>query len=143
MMRVFLDTNILMDVAEFRRYSTEAKNILELCRHGAFETFAATMSFATMSYLLRHQPRERVHALFEQLTNVVNVVSVTTEQFERAMAVGVVRDFEDLMQYQSAVDAGCDVIITNNGEDFLEFSQLPVVSSRDFLLNYYRQQEGK
>ena len=59
------------------------------------------------------------------------------------MAVGVVRDFEDLMQYQSAVDAGCDVIITNNGEDFLEFSQLPVVSSRDFLLNYYRQQEGK
>jgi len=143
MMRVFLDTNILMDVAEFRRYSTEAKNILELCRHGAFETFAATMSFTTTSYLLRHQPRERVHALFEQLTNVVNVVSVTTEQFERAMAVGVVRDFEDLMQYQSAVDAGCDVIITNNGEDFLEFSQLPVVSSRDFLLNYYRQQEGK
>lgn len=54
-MRVFLDTNILMDAVEQRRFTQEAETILSLCRVGHIEAYAATMSFATMSYLLRQK----------------------------------------------------------------------------------------
>lgn len=76
-----------------------------------------------------------------QICNIVKVMSVTTEQFEKAMKTAPVSDFEHLMQYECAVFAGTDAIITNNGGDFAEFSKLPVVSSRDFLLHYFQQEE--
>lgn len=139
--RIFLDTNILMDAVEPRKFTEEAKVILSLCNEGKLEACAATMSFATMAYLLRHHAKEQIHEIFSQLCSIVKVMPVTTEQFEKAMEIAPVRDFEDLMQYECAVFAGADVIITNNGGDFTEFSKLPVVSSRDFLLHYFQQEE--
>ncbi len=136
-MRVFLDTNILMDAVEQRRFTQEAETILSLCLVGHIEAYAATMSFATMSYLLRQKSKEQIHDIFSKLSSVVEVASVTTEQFANAMQFGPVRDFEDLLQYQCAVAAGCDVIVTNNIRDYREFCEIPIMSSRDFLLQYF------
>ena len=44
-----------------------------------------------------------------------------------------VRDFEDMLQYQCAKAAGCDVIVTNNGRDFAEFCNLPLLTAAEFL----------
>ena len=52
-----------------------------------------------------------------------------------------VKDYEDMLQYQCAVAAGCDIIITNNTRDYAEFCKLPFMSSRDFLLYYFRSIE--
>ena len=32
-----------------------------------------------------------------------------------------VKDYEDMLQYQCALAAGCDVVVTNNKRDFQEF----------------------
>lgn len=133
MKRVFLDTNILMDAAEGREHGDEANVLLDLSRAGIIQAYAATMAFATMSYLLRHHGKEEIHQIFEHLTEAVEVVSVETKQFEDAMAFGPVRDFEDMLQYQCAKAAGCDVIVTNNGRDFAEFSDLPVMTAEEML----------
>lgn len=45
-----------------------------------------------------------------------------------------VKDYEDMLQYQCALAAGCDVIVTNNKRDFQEFCQLPFLTSEEFLL---------
>ena len=45
-----------------------------------------------------------------------------------------VKDFEDMMQYQCAKAAGCDVIVTNNKKDFQQFCELPFLTSEEFLL---------
>jgi hypothetical protein len=47
-----------------------------------------------------------------------------------------VKDFEDLLQYQCAVEGGCDVIISNNTKDFKEFCTLPLFTSEDFVVNW-------
>ena len=133
MKRVFLDTNILMDAVEFRLHGAEANALLDLSRLGIIEACAATMSFATMSYLLRRQGKEIVHHIFESLTQAVNVQSVTVEQLNAAMAFGPVCDFEDMLQYQCAKSARCDVIVTNNGRDFEEFCELPLMTAEEFL----------
>lgn len=134
MKRVFLDTNIMMDAAECRKHGDEANALLDLSRAGILETYAATMSFATMSYLLRHEGKERIHEIFEHLTEAVEVIAVGTQQFNDAMVFGPVSDFEDLLQYQCAKAAGCDVIVTNNKRDFLEFCDLPLMTAKEFLL---------
>ena len=136
--RVFLDTNIVMDAIERRAFRAEAETILGLCRQECIEGFVATMSFATMAYLLRRCEKNFIYDTFARLTEVLKVASVTTEQFSKAMQFGAVRDFEDMLQYQCAIANGCDVIVTNNIRDYLEFSQIPVMTSRDFLLQYFR-----
>ena len=45
-----------------------------------------------------------------------------------------VKDYEDMLQYQCALTAGCDLIVTNNKRDFFEFCQLPFLTSEEFLL---------
>ena len=134
MKRVFLDTNIMMDAAEGREHGDEANTLLDLSRAGIIHTYAATMAFATMSYLLRHHGKEEIHQTFEHLTEAVEVVPVGTKQFEDAMAFGPVRDFEDMLQYQCARAADCDVIVTNNGRDFAEFSDLPIMTAKELLM---------
>ena len=45
-----------------------------------------------------------------------------------------VKDYEDMLQYQCALEVGCDVVVTNNKRDFQEFCLLPFLTSEEFLL---------
>lgn len=136
MRRVFLDTNILMDAVEYRTHGAEANTLLDMSRCSLIKTCATTMSFATMSYLLRHHTKEELHLIFANLVDALDIVPVNTNAFNLAMEYGPVKDFEDLLQYQSTLAASCDVIISNNISDFAEFSQLPLMTAEEFLLQF-------
>jgi predicted nucleic acid-binding protein len=45
-----------------------------------------------------------------------------------------INDYEDGLQYYSAFNAGCQMIITENVRDFF-FSEIPIHTSKDFILN--------
>lgn len=45
------------------------------------------------------------------------------------------KDFEDMLQYQCALENNCDILVTNNIKDFKDFCKLPIYTSEDFLLN--------
>lgn len=68
-----------------------------------------------------------------------NARSITTVlpcdglQLDNALATPV-KDYEDMLQYQCALAAGCDVIVTNNKRDFYEFCRIPFMTSEEFLL---------
>lgn len=133
MKRVFLDTNILMDAVEFREHGAEANLLLDMSRRGMLQVCAAVMSFATLSYLLRHHSKDEIHQIFQHLDNAVEVLPMDDSQFHAGMEFGPVRDFEDMLQYQCAKSADCDVIVTNNGRDFVGFCDLPVMTAAEFL----------
>lgn len=133
MKRVFLDTNILMDAIAFRQHGAEANLLLDMSRANLIQTCAAVMSFATLSYLLRHRTKEDIHQIFDNLIDAIEILPMDNKQFYESMALGPVRDFEDLMQYQCAKANGCDVIITNNGRDYAEFCDLPFMTAAEFL----------
>jgi predicted nucleic acid-binding protein len=42
------------------------------------------------------------------------------------------KDFEDAVQYYSAIKAGCKVIITRNGKDFKK-STIPIMTANEYL----------
>jgi len=42
------------------------------------------------------------------------------------------RDFEDSLQYFSAIDSDCEIIITRNGKDFKK-SMIPVMTADENL----------
>lgn len=66
-MKVFLDTNILLDYGEVRDDFIYAKAIMELGERGDVELFASYLSYANMGYILRHYPKEELWPLIKDM----------------------------------------------------------------------------
>jgi predicted nucleic acid-binding protein len=133
--KVFLDTNILMDIVEGRPNRQFAETIIELGKNGSIDLFASYLSYAYMGYIYRHLRQEERYRLIQRARNVATVLSCDALQLDNTLAQPV-KDYEDMLQYQCALEAGCDVIITNNKRDFYEFCDLPFMTAEEYLLQY-------
>ena len=130
MKNVFLDTNILIDYALNRPGGSDAEQLLMRGRNGDITLTASLLTFANMAYILKG--KTDIYGFFTMLTGFVNVLSMDGSQFQAALSKPV-RDFEDMLQFQCAKAGGCDIIITNNKRDFVEFSDLPIMTADEFL----------
>ncbi len=137
MMKVFLDTNILLDYVDNREKREFAKQIIDLGTHGEITLFASYLTYANMAYILRHRVKEEKYRLLRQARHDIVVLPPSIEELDYALKHEV-KDFEDLLQYLCALSADCDVIVTNNPDDYEEFCQLPFMTSEDFIMNYFR-----
>lgn len=132
MRRVFLDTNILIDLAMERECRSEAEMIWELADNSIIDIFATTLSYANAAYVMRRLSSDERYARLHALTKGVAIVPLTKAHITKAIAHPT-KDFEDMLQYQCARAANCDVIVTNNTKDFKEFCTIPIMTSREFL----------
>lgn len=125
-MKVLLDTDILLDVALFRRDFFEASaHILEWAEPG--QAVVAWHSLSNLSYLLRPDARP----FLRELLQFVEVAPVSTDSARLAtdMPLG---DFDDALQVASALAFGASLVITRNLAHYKR-SVLPALSPVEFL----------
>lgn len=75
--------------------------------------------------------RHDTNHMIQTMCETYKVVKNTKEQFLRNVLQNP-SGFEDGMQYQAAIDAGCDCIITRNKKDF-GFAKIPVMTASELL----------
>lgn len=122
-----------MDFVENRENREYAETIIELGKIGAIQLFASYLSYANMGYILRHRQLQERYQLIQNARKIATVLPCDAVQLDRAL-VQPVKNYEDMLQYQCALSAGCDVIVTNNKRDFFNFCQLPFLTAEEFLL---------
>ncbi len=130
MTRLFLDTNIVVDLLDRREpFCHDAVRLFTMAYNKQVKLIVSPMTFATASFLLRkHVPRACAICcpIFGSYPVSQHPMSarLTTRwpQF---------KDFEDAMQYYTALRAKSDAIITRNGKDFTA-SKLPVLTPSEF-----------
>lgn len=135
MMKVFLDTNILLDFGLDRERADFAGGILQLGKDGLIDLYASYLSYANMGYILRDRPTPERYELVRMMRQPVIVLPCDANQLDAGLNTEV-KDYEDMPQYQCALAAGCDVVVTNNKKDFHEFCSLPFLTSEEFLLQF-------
>ena len=96
MKRVFLDTNILMDIAESREHAPEANLLLDYALNGIIRACVAPVTYTTISFLLHRYDKEQIHEYLRLLSDGIEILPMDASQFQLAMAFGPVRDFEDI-----------------------------------------------
>lgn len=69
--------------------------------------------------------------MLSRLSAVLNICSIADSDYNQALIL-CVKDFEDALQYYSALSAQCDVIVTRNIKDFY-FSELAVYTPAQLL----------
>lgn len=134
MKRIFLDTNFILDYLVREEYRLQAEEFMEVCARAGCKFFISYLSVANFAYIVRKLPKEDLYSLLLTITELFEVIPNDSEQLKKAIELKQ-NDFEDALQYQTAIASKCDCIITRNEKDF-SFSKLPVLSARKFLERY-------
>jgi predicted nucleic acid-binding protein len=130
---VFVDTDILVDLLSRRKpFLLPAAQLFSSAERGEIEACISSLSFATLSYLLRKNlPAPLVTEALKGLRALVTVLAVDESVIDRAIDSRFAY-FEDAIQYFAAIDKGVSVIVTRNTKDFAK-SRIRVCSAEEFL----------
>ena len=116
--RIFLDTNILLDLLLERPGYAAAARILQLQEDGKIEACLSVLSLANIAYVLRKTlPKSLIAPTLKQISAVVTVLPVDDDQLQQALLLDG-SDLEDLLQVTCAKAAGCPILLTHNVKDF-------------------------
>ncbi|MBR5081805.1 MAG: PIN domain-containing protein [Bacteroidales bacterium] len=135
-MKVFLDTNVIIDYFDRQREHYQPTAILfDLAMKGKLELVVCTQSFITAFYLLgKYYPKEELYTNMRSLYKICGVSPVDASIIEKALSLESV-DFEDTVQYLSATTTNAEVIITRDKRGFKDFP-LEHISAEQFLDKY-------
>ena len=135
-MRVFLDTNILLDVLLNRQpFATDSAGVIQRCEALSAKMFIAWHGLATAYYLLKRGRTEmETLAEVDKILAWAQIAEGTDAHARQARSLGF-GDFEDALQAVAATACAADWIVTRNVSDFT-LSHVQVLAPADFLLNF-------
>ena len=135
-MRVFVDTNVLLDVfAQREPFCADAMRIWTLAESGRIEASVSALSFSNCYYLVRkHSGRGNAEKAIRLLRDTFTPVDLTAQVLNQAIDAEL-NDFEDAIQFYSAMRARAACIITRNPDHFPR-SHVGVFSPAEFLAKY-------
>jgi len=138
-MKVFIDTNLILDVLAERRpfYETSAR-IWELVESRDLKGYLSATSITDIFYILNRQlGPEKAYHFVNKIMMVFDITSVSQADIRKALNLGL-QDFEDALQVVCAKKIGATYLITRNTEDFQEAEDIEVVNPETFLLSLAR-----
>lgn len=132
-MKVFLDTNVLMDsFLDDRPHHDEASAIISACEFGDIEGCVSYLTLANMAYAMRKDVgKDRLKEILRKCLQLFDVLPMDDSQMSSALDVEA-PDFEDVLQYECAKDSGCEIIVTSNTKHFKFCKDIEVASTVDY-----------
>jgi predicted nucleic acid-binding protein len=118
-MKLFLDTNILLDLLLDREpHADAAVRILSAVEAGKATGYIAGITLPNVHYILRDLHKRRdPRPVLESLLGFLEVVPTSKKILQEALVSGF-KDYEDGIQHASAVAARCTHLVTRNTRDF-------------------------
>ncbi len=132
-MKVFFDTNVLLDGYYQRPGAAASEEAIRLCNGGAHEGWIAWHTLSNAFYLVRGHAKSHAPArqFIRDLLAWADVAPVAKPDAVSA-ADSDFTDFEDALQSAAAEACGADVILTRNTSDFTTAS-IAVMTPEEFL----------
>ena len=134
MKKVFIDTNIVIDLLSKREpFYDESADLFSLADKKIIELSISSLTIANTSYIILRQTNSKTaKEILRKLRLIVNVLPLNDKIIGIALNDDSFSDFEDGLQYFTAVENNQDLIITRNLKDF-KASKLPVMTARQFI----------
>ncbi len=121
-MKVFLDTNVILDFYDSNReHSIPTAIVFDLAVKGKIQLAVCSQSFITAFYILRKvYEKDILYKSMRSLFKLCQVSAVDAEIIEMALSREG-KDFEDTVQYFSSKTIDADIILTRDKRGFVEF----------------------
>ena len=133
MSRLFLDTNVILDLLAHRDpHFDSIARLATLADQKKLVLVSSPLSFTTVDFILnKYESEDSVRAKLRKFKIICEVGEVNEEIIDKGLN-SAFKDFEDAVQYYSALQANCSVIITRNAKDF-KHSSIPVMTAEEYL----------
>ena len=136
-MKIFLDANIIVSVLN-KEYPlfTYTSRIISLTDHTGFTVFTSPVCLAIAFYFAEKKydtasAKKRIKISCQH----IKIAATDKNTVVQSLRNPAINDFEDGIEYYSAVDTKCDCIITEDIGDFY-FSKIEVLGSEAFFEKY-------
>lgn len=123
MAKVFVDTDICIDLLSARQpFNSTAQKLFSLADTGKLKICVSSLSFANIDYVLRSQySGTNSRKIIAKFKTLVTVLPVDSKTIDLAIASDF-SDFEDAIQYYSAIENGVTTLLTRNVKDYKKAS---------------------
>jgi predicted nucleic acid-binding protein len=129
---VFVDTDIVLDLLARREpFYDAAAQLFSRAEAGNISLAVSSLTFANLFYILRKQvSAKHAHEVLRNFKQLVTVLPVDESTVERALKAEFT-DFEDAIQYFSALNAGCSSLLTRNGRHYRK-AEITILTAEAF-----------
>lgn len=134
MRKILVDTNIVIDLlAKRKEFYDEAAELFSLSDKKECKLVISSLTFANTNYVLAKQKSAKeARAILRKFKVLVEILNLDDKIIELALSDKDFFDFEDGLQYYSAIENEVEVILTRNKKDFKN-SKIPVLTAREYL----------
>ena len=143
MTKLFLDTNVILDLYIPGREGKEAARTLLDLRDASEDNIRLYLSFlsvANIAYVLRkHYDKARMKEIIRELFHFCDVLSMSDSSILDALD-SPCPDFEDSLQLSCAEMKECDFLLTSNLRHFQGSTWMTVLTPAQFLEKLQGQQ---
>ena len=133
MEKVFVDTDIVLDLLGNREpfYSHSAQLFSEADK-GKIRIHVSSLTFSNLNYILSRQYSvDQARKKLLKFKTLVTVLSVTDKVVELALSCDF-KDFEDGLQYFTAIENNLKTLLTRNLKDY-KTADITVMTAEQFL----------
>ena len=131
-MRVFIDTNVVLDfLLEREPFVEDAVRLFAKIDAGEIAGFIAATTITNIYYIIRKAAGIKVaQDAISQIITDLHICTVDRNILEQAISLNF-QDFEDAVQYACAMTSMVDVIVTRDVSGFVG-SEIPVMLPAEF-----------
>lgn len=133
MEKVFIDSDIILDLLQERApFFKDSIKIFTLIEKGVIRGYVSPLIFSNLFYILRKFKNSRfaISSLF-RLKLLVKILTINEKIVDLALSSSF-PDFEDAIQYYTALENNIPNLITRNKKDYKE-SDVIICNPKEFL----------
>ena len=134
MSKLLIDTNIVLDLLAKREpFYDGAAMLFTLADKHKIKLTVSSLTFANTNYVLSKLKSAReAREILRRFKTLVGILNLNDKIIELALNDEGFKDFEDGLQYYTALEHNQNTIITRNLRDFKN-SKIPVMTAEEFL----------
>ena len=134
MKRLLIDTNIVIDLfAKRDPFYNDTAKLFSLADKNKLKLSVTSLTFANTNYILQKSESAAItREILRKFKILTTVLALDEKIVDLALNDNEFVDFEDAIQYYSAIENNQHIIITRNLKDFKP-SKIPVMTASEFI----------
>jgi len=133
-MKIFIDTNIFLDLILQREGYKDAVQILNDCANKTFDGHVSDVTLLNIDYIANKQVKH-TKKFIKTIVDVMAVLGADNHVFTSSLEIDNV-DLEDNVQYICAIESNCEVIVSNDKKFYR--GEVEVLCSAEFVQRYIK-----
>ncbi|MGV8947243.1 MAG: type II toxin-antitoxin system VapC family toxin [Lutibacter sp.] len=130
---ILVDTNIVLDLlAKRKEFFIEAQALFTLSDKNEIKLYVSSLTFANTYYILSQKMKlNDAKKILRKFKILVEVLPMDDKIIDLSLESDF-KDFEDAIQYHTAIENDINIIITRNLKDF-KMARIPVLTAKNYI----------